>query len=330
MLSLTLVAALRPAPARAQADLDWRRQPGAEACPDADQLRALVLARVGSDTFLLSAPRESAPTPAQAVAPRTLEGEVVPLFPGHRVHLRLSEHGGELLGERTLTDASADCTALTEATALAVALLFEAAPPVGPAPHPRAAPAQPVVLPTPPAPDAPSRYAVMAGALGSVALLPAPRVHAFVGLRVAPRRTYALELRLVALGSASEKVGGGSLGSARFRTTHAELAGCRTLSPTPWYSLAGCAGLAAGVVRAEGSDFSERDYRRRAPLVAGRARVATQVTLVGPLAASLAVGLGVPLVHTRFVARDTNGQPRELVRTRPVYGTVELGVAVLF
>lgn len=329
MLGLTLLAALVPERARAQAALDWRRKPGAEACPDAEQLRALVLARVGDDTLFLSATRGSAATLGQAAAPRTLEGEVVPLFPGHRVQIRLREPDGALLGERTLTDGSMDCTALTEATALAVALLFEAAPPVRPAPPPPPVPA-PVVVPTLPAPDARPRYAVTAGAFGSLALLPAPRVHAFVGLRVAPRRSYALALRLVALGGARVKLGGGSLGSARFRTTHAELAGCRTLAPTPWFSLAACAGLVAGVVRADGSGFSERDYRRRAPLVAGSARVATEVALVGPLAASLALGIGVPFVHTGFVALDTIGVRRELASTRPVFGTVELGVALLF
>jgi hypothetical protein len=328
VLALTLVAALLPDRTRAQANLVWQRKPGAEACPDENQLRELVLARVGSDTLWGSHVPGPASALDQAGAQRTLEGEVVPLSPGHRVQLRLREQSGQLLGERTLTDASADCTALTEATALAVALLFESAPPVRTTPPSPPAPVPPVVAPVPAAPEAPSRYAATAGALGSLALLPVPRVHAFVGLRVAPRRTYALELRLVALGGARVRALGGSLGDARFSTTHAQLGGCRTLVSAPWLGLAACAGLVAGVVSANGSGFSERDYRRRAMLLAGSARVVTELTLVGPLAASLAVGLGVPFVHTRFVAVDTTGQPRELARTRPLFGTAELGLTL--
>lgn len=321
VLALTLLAALLPGGARAQATLVWQRHPGAEACPDADQLRELVSARIGSHTFL--SPRAGGPTGA----PRALDGEVEPLTPGHRVRIRLREPSGELLGERTLVDASADCTALTEATALAVALLFEAAPPAEPPPPSAVEP--PVRLPEP-APVDPVRYTVTMGVLGSLALLPSPRAHAYLSLRVAPRRSYAIELRLVALGGARVHLGGSSLGTARFSATHADLAGCRTLALAQWLGLSACAGLVLGVLEADGSGFSERDYRRRAPLLAGSARVGAQARLLGPLRVSLAIGLGVPFVHTRFVALDTNVQPRELASTRSVFGTLELGLGLSF
>jgi hypothetical protein len=96
---------------------------------------------------------------------------------------------------------------------------------------------------------------------------------------VAPRQTYAIALSLVALGGARVQLGGDSLGSARFRTSYALLAACRTIAPTRWLGLAACAGLVAGVLRADGSGFSERDYRRRAPLLAGSAQVVTEVAL---------------------------------------------------
>jgi len=339
VLALTIVSTLLPSRARAQVALAWRRLSGAEACPDAAALRTAVTARVGSGFVL-----------ADEGATRVLEGEVAPLWPGHRVHIRLRERSGALLGERTLVDRAADCAALSEATALAIALLFESAPPPTPSPasppppfSARApegalrppAPAgavaeQPAVGPPRPAPGSRWRYALAAGALGSLALLPSPTVHAFVGLRVAPTPLYAIELRLVALGGADQQVGGDSLGSARFSTIHALLAGCRQLLRTRWLGLDACVGLIAGVVRAEGSGFSEQDFTSSAPLVAGSARLASELTLVGPLYSALALGLGVPFTNTRFVALDTNGQPRELMDTRPVFGTLELGVGARF
>lgn len=325
VLALTVLWGLLPVGASAQVKLDWQRQAGAEACPDAANMRALVVARVGAG--LLS---------EGDGATRALEGEVAKAFPGHRVHIRLREQTGELVGERVLVDGAADCAALTEATALAIALLFESAPPTpkapdGPAPTAAAVAQERPLVPQPRhATSSPWQYELAAGALGSIGLLPAPRAHAFLRLRVAPTQTYALELALVALGAARVRLGGDSPASARFSTTQAWLAGCRTIGRSGRLGLAACAGLVAGVLRADGSGFSERDYHRRAPLLAGNARMRSELTLLGPLSASLGIGLAVPFVHTSFVALDTSGRPRELTHTRPLFGTLELALGARF
>ena len=340
MLALTIVATLLPGRASAQVVLAWRRAEGAEACPDAVTLRAALTARVGHGFVLdVEARGSSARERREEGATRVLEGEVIPLRPGHRVHIRLREQSGPVLGERTLVDPAADCAALTEATALAIALLFESAPPPAPTPPPGAsaplsapgvAAEQQAVSPRDTTADARWRYALAAGALGSVALLPSPSVHAYLGLRVVPTPLYAIELRLVTLGGATEQVGGDSHASARFSTIHALLAGCRQVARTPWLGLDACVGLIAGVLRAHGSGFSEHDYQSSAPLVAGSARLSGEIALPGPLHVGLALGMGVPFTHSRFVALDTDGQRRELADTRPVFGTLELGVGVSF
>jgi hypothetical protein len=319
VLALTLLSGLLSGAAAAQVKLDWQRRPGAEACPDATTLRDVVSSRVEGGAGL-----------GGGAATRTLEGEVTPLGSGHRVHIGLHEQSGELIGERTLVDDAADCAALAEATALAVALLLESAAPPPSAPAPSA-----IVTPEPPLvrgerqARSHSRYQLIAGAVGSLALLPAPRAHALLGLRVALGEAYAVELTALGLGRAPVELGGESSGRAHFSTAHARLAACRKLIRSR-LGLAACAGLIAGELLADGSGFSERDYHRRAPLVAGSARITSEVVLFGPLSASLALGLGVPFVHTRFVALDTNRLPRELASTRPLFGTLELGLAARF
>ncbi|MFZ5897011.1 MAG: hypothetical protein ACOY0T_38490 [Myxococcota bacterium] len=92
--------------------LGWARAAGAEGCVEQQRLRQLVAARLGRDPF-------------DADAERSIEGVVERRGGRFSLQLVVREADGVSLGERHLESAGEDCSELTEAAVLAVALTID-------------------------------------------------------------------------------------------------------------------------------------------------------------------------------------------------------------
>jgi hypothetical protein len=197
LAGLTSAESARAQPAHPRARLDYRVEPGLPTCPNADELRSQVVARLGYDPFDTSAPQ-------RVVATLRREGQMFVAT----VRLELSD--GAVRERQPLSSAAADCGEIGAAVALAVSIaidplsLTRAPPPPSPSvttpdkPAPKAPP-----TPTPPpevaAPQQPERTheaRVGAGILGSVGALPAPSFgpSLFIGAAI-PSASLSLEGR---------------------------------------------------------------------------------------------------------------------------------------
>ncbi|MGA9526249.1 MAG: hypothetical protein WBV82_32615, partial [Myxococcaceae bacterium] len=153
--------------------LEYSRDASASRCPDSEELRARIEARLGRDSF-------------DASAEEILRIEVR-RAEGWQGTVELLDSSGRSKGRRTLSSTQADCLELTQAIELAVALALDPPvfqkprPIVAPttAPAPSAAPAPAVAAPSAPAATGARRYAWMpalagvagAGAGGTLLLL---------------------------------------------------------------------------------------------------------------------------------------------------------------
>lgn len=168
-LSLCLLfapAGLRADPVAATARFAWVRGADADRCPDGAVLRETIARRMHRDPF-------------DDHGPRSLEALVEHGPAGWSATLRIRDRDGDLLGERTLTHPGTDCTGITEASILAVALaidpdavLDEPAPepaPTAPAP-PRRTAWRSRTLPPPPPWRLHLRGEALAGPLPAVGL----------------------------------------------------------------------------------------------------------------------------------------------------------------
>lgn len=172
--------------------LDYRVQ--GPRCPDADELKSLVAARVGRDPFV-PASEEAAPVVALTSASRS-DGtlEITVTTPGERGQPPLT---------KTFRGAARECTELVQRAALAVALLVDEEPekPVSEAPEAPVPPkpstaydpapaARPVDPPSArPAEDIPSRTGLglsVAGHAGGAALHPSALVEGIALRRFGP------------------------------------------------------------------------------------------------------------------------------------------------
>jgi hypothetical protein len=151
LLAATPVLAAEPsAPAAATPPtyaLSWVRGEGAEECPPARALVAEVERRLGRAVF-------------DAAAERSFEVEVMRFGKTYRSDVYVRDAGGKTLGHRSLQSDEPGCTALLNATALAVALVIDPeAAAREPAPNkPIAAFQAPVVAPPPPPAPSPWRW----------------------------------------------------------------------------------------------------------------------------------------------------------------------------
>src|SRR5205823_12136080 len=128
------------------ARLIYVQQSGAERCPDEQQLRSAVAARLGYDPFF--------PT-----AQQTVIAEISHAKRGFRGRVEVVDDAGHARGERVIDSASEDCAEMMRSLALAISIAvddLDVAPAVkSPAPPPSSSPAAPAPAPpTPPQPNA--------------------------------------------------------------------------------------------------------------------------------------------------------------------------------
>ncbi|HEX4353413.1 MAG TPA: hypothetical protein VHZ95_10870 [Polyangiales bacterium] len=260
--------------ARAEPEALQVERSGAEACPDAAQLQARIEAIRGG--------------PLDASSPYTVRF-------GRTGDAYSAVIEGQTGNERTLTSNEATCDALAQATALTLALLFDAAPP------PSAATKPPVAIIPPPSAASPApierRRDRLSLALGAAALIGilrpiAPALLADVSLTLerfrfavaalwVPRQTISL-----APGRVSQ-----SLWSADGRA-------CIAPWLAPPFRLDACSGALVGAIHAEGHGFTE-DRERTRTFIA----LPFELSLgyVGNSAGvELAAGLIVPLTRHEF------------------------------
>ncbi|HYP86973.1 MAG TPA: hypothetical protein VEQ59_02450, partial [Polyangiaceae bacterium] len=118
--AVVLVCAVS-APAHAQSApheapaLSFTRLPGSERCPSAKDVAARVDLHLGRSAFV-----------SPAAAQLLIDAAVFPAQPnGWQVQIALTGPAGTLLGTRQLAVESADCSAVTDAAALAIALMLD-------------------------------------------------------------------------------------------------------------------------------------------------------------------------------------------------------------
>ena len=130
-------------PRAEQYSLTWTRGEGAQACPSAREVAADVSGRLGRDPF-------------SYVAERSLEAIVSRVDGQWTLELNVRDELGQIIGSRVLTSRADDCSVITQAAELALALAIDpefASKQVAPArPEPPPEPvARPAPTPLPPA-----------------------------------------------------------------------------------------------------------------------------------------------------------------------------------
>jgi hypothetical protein len=296
-LKLALALALtcsRSAWATPSAKLAYSRGPGAETCPDEDQLRKAVAARLGYDPFF-------------PWANKTIEAEITHTKRGFHGEVKVIDAAGLLRGARSIDAASQDCGDMVRAVALAISIALDdlaldepsspsAAPSPAPAPEPTPAPPPtpaPEPTPTPPAtptPAKPKRFApdLWLAPVVTFGTAPAPAVGFHLDLRLSTG-IVSLDLEaqadLPASGGASvAATTPGNPAEVRTYLVLGSLVPCLRLpltlsvaGTTTLYFL-GCALLTAGVFEESGVDVAVSSTGN-APFLAAGGRLGLEVPL---------------------------------------------------
>ena len=304
----------------------WVRGAGAESCPNEATLVKIVAARLGRDPFS----RESS---------QFIEGVVERTPAGWSAHIRMSKDG-RMLGTRELTSESPDCSAITAASVLAIAigidpdaaLSMTPAPPavdppvpVTPEPPkpkeevhcPASVPAKPLVRPAQPLPLEifPKIAASFRGVLG-IGLLPqiAPGFALNTGLE---GRRWEGSLGLLWLPEVAT-----TNGDFAFGITAVSLGACGHPVRARRLLLSGCLRLYGGGIHQVVAsllyaplDVSQRLWFTAAPSV--RARFA----IISKLSLDAGVEFVVPLIRHEFAV---------VGRTEPVFAMGPLGLTTFF
>ncbi len=295
--------------AEPRAQLQYQREPGAEACEDEESLRNSVIGRLGFNPF----------DPAAA---RVVRVAVRGAGEGLLAKVELLGSSGTVLGGREIPSSSRDCRELGASVELAVALAVDpvgasrprepAAPPSVAAP-PVAAPSSPSSPSSPTAPPPPSlaspALSASLAALAAVNALPSPTGGLALGLG-ARWGDFELDLEGATLLPRRADVAGGWLNASSLGMT---LAPCLHQGPA-----IGCLAASAGMLRISGDGLSNPD-RAQAGYVQLGARLGAQLRASANLSARATFFLDVPLSHTTV-----------LVGRQPVWTTpaVALGLGV--
>jgi hypothetical protein len=316
--ALALVAAGAAASAQPppRVRLEYARRAGAERCPDEDEVRRAVVARLGYDPFV------------DAGEERTVRAELAPVGRALRARIDLIE-GDEVLGSNQLTLKLRGCDELASAMELAIAIAVDpiraagapepppAATPTTSGPPARGAPAT-APPPTAPRPEPPPKQPRVFGHLGVLAAIgSAPSATWALDLGVGVQwRRWSLALELRGDIPASQNVAGGTLSTS---LVLAELLPCVHVD-----MFVGCALVAAGTFIAWSSDFAV-DRRIVRPFAGAGARAALEVPLPRRLAIRLHADLlGAITSEVLLVDRF------EVFRTPPVSGAFGLALIGFF
>ncbi len=320
------------------ASLSWTRLEGAQGCVGTGDLARAVETLVGHSVFVSAAQAEL-----------SIEGRVEPRAGGgFRAVVSVSSKEGKPLGSRELSTEEANCRALDEPVALAIALMVDPDAALGPKPaaepeQPPAAPVRqaetkviekqvPVYVPVPVEQPAPKPrpswqgdvFAAMAVGAG---YLPNLHLAGVAGASLQPPYFVPLEAVISVLLPQEKSAARGA--AVSFFLARLGLFLCPLSTRGEILAARLCGGAEGGVITAAGEGFDADDAGVRAQLgVAARARLSARI--VGPLAFAGAVAASVPLRRERFVYHEASGAETELFRV-PAFGAQgELGFELRF
>ena len=299
--AVALSASLTAFAAPRHVQLVWTRGPGADRCPDDQQVRQAVAARLGYPPF-----EDNAET---IVTARLEQRE--PALVGT---IEVMRTDGTFLGRRELSSVAGDCAELAASMQLAIAIAID----------PQylrrtAAPVSPVapLVPEPPPAPAPSQLhlTLSAGAIASAGL--APQLAPGITLRLAvewPRFSVGLEAR-ADFASASGLAGGSVKTSV--------LLGSASPCVRVW-RIDACGQVSAGALQVT-SNFTGAELRQSTPLVLAGARAQLPWQISDYLSIRLFLGAQAVLTRTSLLSgADT------VWVTPPICGELGISLGVRF
>jgi hypothetical protein len=271
--------------------LHYQRGPGAESCPDEDQLREAIATRLGSDPFSDN-------------GKRLLEITIGGQGEGLEAHIGLVGETGATSGQRDLVSKSRECHDLATVLVLTASMVLDPLPPPAPdsppeTPKTPTPPAQPhvaeaVATPlTSPVESAPSATGLGVGfaVSGAVGAVPSPSLGLALELGYA-WTLFSLALDAQAILPAHQELSTGSVASSQFT---AVLVPC----VTHWH-LGACGLISAGATRVAASGI-EPAGSHSLPFFGLGGRVYGGLPLLGWLEARLQLDVLAPLTQTSIV-----------------------------
>lgn len=305
--------------------LAWVRLEGAESCIAAPALAQSVEGRLRRKVFVSASDADITVegTISRAPAPKV----------GFRAQLRVTAKDGTILGSREVETRAASCDAIDEKLSLIVSLLIDPdatmtpeEPPPAPAPAPAVIERERLVVvhDEAPAPEQPWRFELTVAVMGTAGLQPGIGAAFAPSILLTPPHFWGIRAGggIAAVTTTDAQAGA----RADASLAHGSLALCPLATRGGRVAALACGGALVGALRARGIGFDTTTTTSSlvaGPLVMGRA----SVTIVGPLLASLALDLVVPLAHAEIGYRTPSGE-NALFRTAPVAAMAELGIGV--
>jgi hypothetical protein len=309
--------------------LSWTRLPGAEQCIPTKALASAVEHRLGRAVFVSAAQGDV-----------SVEGRVQPDPQSGRFSalLTVTSADGNILGTRELRSEAASCRSLDDELALVIALLIDpeaALRPPPPASQPAAAaapPAQVVVRHEPvyvpvPGPREPPAWSVGIGAGPLFALGLLPGIGIGLGVHTMLEAPWLWPVEISGTLWLENEARAQTGGVAQFRLATGGLALCPISAKAGRTRAFACAGGHLGSLRMRGQQFEiDREQEVLAADVAMTGRVVHRIA--GPMTASAALALLLPLQRDRFYVRDSSTTTHEVFRMAPVATTLGLALGV--
>lgn len=273
----------------------------------------------------------------------SIEGRIEPRSKrGYVAVVSVDDRSGRPLGSRKLATSRADCRALDQTVALAIALMVDpdaalsrkparqaAAPPPVSAPRPRVIEKRvPVYVPVPIERPPPAlrpnwRGDVFAAVSAGAGYLPNPSLAAVGGASLEPPHFVSLEAVVTVFLPQQEPAPRGA--TVSFFLAKMGLFVC-PLSRRG-QTLAGrvCGGTEGGIMIATGHGF-DADHAGVRPQFAVAARARLSVKILGPLALAGALSGSIPLEREQFVYHEASGTQVKLFRVPAVEAQGEIGL----
>jgi hypothetical protein len=309
---------------RVIAELEWRRDPGAEGCIERQALIEAVEARLSRNVF-------------EGDGEIRVAGRIGPgRAGGWQARLTLATAKGQALGKRELTTPAADCSALDDSLALVVALMVDV--PVSEvrardeAAERKRAELAPTPSPTPlaiprktHAPRAAWSWDVSVQATAAVGLLPgiAPGVRAGLGV-MPPAPKFELEFSYFF----ETRAEAGASGSA-FSLLAVGLHVCPLELPVGAALVRGCIGQQAGWISADGFGY-DNNFQRDRFVYGIELGARFEMPVAGPISLRAGARAQAPLTRHRFFATESDGGQTELYRVEIIAVAADLGFGLKF
>lgn len=309
-------------PRRRTSSLSWVRLDGAERCVSTQALAHAVEQRLERRVFVSASEGDI-----------SVEGHVsrTDSPPGWHAVVSVRDARGATVGVREIDSRDPSCDELRDRVAFVLSVMIDSEAPGSPEPVPLApriiVQKETVYVPVEPAPPSEWSVAAGAGAAVGVGLLPAASFGVTASVVVLPPRFWAI----LASGSywLDQSLDAERGARVHVALAHAGLGLCPLTVTRPRFVSRACVGAQIGSlgVRGVGFDAATADERL---VVQAQLQGQFGLRLVGPLLASVAVSILVPITKSELFYRAADGSHRELFRGSPVAAAGDLGLALVF